>query len=186
MSRLIRIFTVCLVNLFFIPIVKIWNKQRRCPNLADRPNLPDFTLIYPLFSSLFTGSSWWKGTFFNNAYRVSYIHETWHKGCFQTKISKVFISYQLWSYFDKLIATGFQQLKQFDWLVYLDHLLNMVYPKPPWVNLVKKWAPKWDFQHCGILTCVDSDEHVQPPLSLEAPNKWCSGSSLTPIEFSSD
>ena len=44
MSRLIRIFTVCLVNLIFIPIIKIWNKQGRCPNLADRPNLPDFTL----------------------------------------------------------------------------------------------------------------------------------------------
>ena len=26
------------------------------------------------------------------------------------------------------------------------------------------------FQQCGILTCVDSDEPVQPPLSLEAPN----------------
>ena len=45
MSRLIRIFTVCLVNLFFIPIIKIGNKQGRCPNLADRPNLPDFTLF---------------------------------------------------------------------------------------------------------------------------------------------
>ena len=27
-----------------------------------------------------------------------------------------------------------------------------------------------DFQQCGILTSVDSDEPVQPPLSLEAPN----------------
>ena len=45
MSRLIRIYTVCLVILFFIPIIEIWNKQGRCPNLADRPNLPDFTLI---------------------------------------------------------------------------------------------------------------------------------------------
>ena len=27
MSRLIRIFTVCLVNLFFIPIIKICNKH---------------------------------------------------------------------------------------------------------------------------------------------------------------
>ena len=44
-SRLIRIFTVCLVDLFFIPIIKIWNKQGRCPNLADRSNLPDFTLV---------------------------------------------------------------------------------------------------------------------------------------------
>ena len=28
-----------------------------------------------------------------------------------------------------------------------------------------------DFQQCGILTSVDSDEHVQPPvISLETPN----------------
>ena len=38
MSRLIRIFTVCLVKLFFIPITQIWIKQDRCPNLADHPN----------------------------------------------------------------------------------------------------------------------------------------------------
>ena len=45
MSRLIRIFTFCLVSLFFIPIIKIYNKQGRCPNLPDRPNLPDFVLV---------------------------------------------------------------------------------------------------------------------------------------------
>ena len=45
MSRLIRIFTVCLVNLLLIPIIKISYKQGRCPNLADRPNLPDFVLM---------------------------------------------------------------------------------------------------------------------------------------------
>ena len=44
MSRLIRICTVCLVNLFFIPIIKIQNKQGFFPNLADLPKLPDFTL----------------------------------------------------------------------------------------------------------------------------------------------
>ena len=27
-----------------------------------------------------------------------------------------------------------------------------------------------NFQQCGILTSVDSDEHVQPLLSLETPN----------------
>ena len=35
MSRLIRIFTVCLVQFFFIPIIKIRNRQGRCPNLTD-------------------------------------------------------------------------------------------------------------------------------------------------------
>ena len=44
MSRLIRIFTVRLVNLFFIPIFEIRNKLGRCPNLAVFPNIPDFTL----------------------------------------------------------------------------------------------------------------------------------------------
>ena len=39
MSRLIRIFTVCLVNLFFIPITELWNKQGGCPNLAVCPNI---------------------------------------------------------------------------------------------------------------------------------------------------
>ena len=44
MSRLIRIFTVCLVNLFFIPIFEIRNQQGRCPNLVVRPNTPDSAL----------------------------------------------------------------------------------------------------------------------------------------------
>ena len=35
MNRLIRIFTVWLVNSFFIPMIKIWIKQGRCPNLSD-------------------------------------------------------------------------------------------------------------------------------------------------------
>ena len=44
MSRLIRIFTVCLVNLFFIPVIELWNKQGGRPNLAVCPNIPDYTL----------------------------------------------------------------------------------------------------------------------------------------------
>ena len=44
MSRVIRIFTVCFVNLFFIPITELWNKHGGCPNLAVCPNIPDFTL----------------------------------------------------------------------------------------------------------------------------------------------
>ena len=47
------------------------------------------------------------------------------------------------------------------------------------------WAAAWDFQQCGILTSVDSDEHVQPPFKLRN-SKWCSVSSLTIIEYSSD
>ena len=35
MSHLIRIFTVCLVNLFFIPKIQIGDKQGPCPNLPD-------------------------------------------------------------------------------------------------------------------------------------------------------
>ena len=32
------------------------------------------------------------------------------------------------------------------------------------------WAMTCDFQQCGILTCVDSGEPMQPPLSLETLN----------------
>ena len=47
------------------------------------------------------------------------------------------------------------------------------------------WAVAWDFQQCGILTCVDSDEPLQPPLKLTY-SKWCSASSLTIMEYSSE
>ena len=41
------------------------------------------------------------------------------------------------------------------------------------------------FQQCGILTSRDSDEPVQPPVKLRNA-KWCSVSSLTVVEYSSD
>ena len=46
-------------------------------------------------------------------------------------------------------------------------------------------AATCDFHQCGILTTVDSDEPVQPPFKLRN-SKWCSVSSLTIIEYSSD
>ena len=42
-----------------------------------------------------------------------------------------------------------------------------------------------DFQECGIVTSVDSDEPVQPPFKLRN-LKWCLVSSLTLIGYSSD
>ena len=39
-----------------------------------------------------------------------------------------------------------------------------------------------DFQQCGILTSVDSDEPVQPPFKLKN-LKWCSVGSLTLLGF---
>ena len=48
-----------------------------------------------------------------------------------------------------------------------------------------QWATTWDFQQCGILTCVDSDEPVQPSFKLRN-SKWCSVSSITVQEYSSD
>ena len=42
-----------------------------------------------------------------------------------------------------------------------------------------------DFQQCGILTSVDSDEPVQPPFQLRT-LKWCSVSSQALIEYSID
>ena len=47
------------------------------------------------------------------------------------------------------------------------------------------WAATCDYQQCGILTSVDSDESVQPPFKFRN-SKWCSVSSLTVIEYSSD
>ena len=42
-----------------------------------------------------------------------------------------------------------------------------------------------DFQQCGSLTSVDSDEHVQHPVKLRS-SKLCSVCSLTVVEYSSD
>ena len=44
------------------------------------------------------------------------------------------------------------------------------------------WAVTCDLQQCGILTCVDSEEPVQPTFKLRN-SKWCSVSSLTLIEY---
>ena len=46
MSRLISTFTICLFNLFFIPIIEIQDKRGCCPNIADCQNLPDFTIFF--------------------------------------------------------------------------------------------------------------------------------------------
>ena len=45
------------------------------------------------------------------------------------------------------------------------------------------FEPRRDFQQCGILTWIDSDESVQPPVKLRN-SKWCSDSSSTLIEYS--
>ena len=50
---------------------------------------------------------------------------------------------------------------------------------------MKIWAATCDFQQCGILTCVDSDEPKQPALKLRN-SKWCAIGSLTVIENPSD
>ena len=47
------------------------------------------------------------------------------------------------------------------------------------------WAMTCDFQQCGVLTNVDSDEPVKPPFRLRN-SKWCSVSSFTVIKYSSD
>ena len=47
------------------------------------------------------------------------------------------------------------------------------------------WVSACDFQQCGFLTCIDSEEPLQPPFKLRN-SKWCSVSSLTIIDYSSD
>ena len=68
------------------------------------------------------------------------------------------------------------------------HLISMVsregsLRKEHWHWLI--WAMTCDFQQYGILTSVDSDEHVQPPFKLRN-SKLLSGSSLTLREYPSD
>ena len=53
------------------------------------------------------------------------------------------------------------------------------------VEKIKIMASAWDFQKYGILTCVDSDEPLQPTFKIRH-SKWCSVSSLSIIEYSSD
>ena len=54
-----------------------------------------------------------------------------------------------------------------------------------WSCTSSNWATAYDFQQCGILISVDSDEPVQPPFKLRN-SKWCLVSSLILIEYSTD
>ena len=57
-----------------------------------------------------------------------------------------------------------------------------------WPESLLQNAPRavaFDFQQCGILTYVDSDEPLKPPFKLKN-SKWCSVSSFTVIEYSRD
>ena len=72
-------------------------------------------------------------------------------------------------------------------LLNLGHLLREILWQPEyWPNI---WSATCDFEQCGILSSVDSDEPVQPPLQMILCNlhsKWISVSSLGVIEYSSD
>ena len=55
-----------------------------------------------------------------------------------------------------------------------------------WTSSVKYiWTVTCDFQQCGMLASLESDEPVQPPFKLRN-SKWCSASSLTFIKYASD
>ena len=75
-------------------------------------------------------------------------------------------------------------LVKFFWISYLIHNCKK-WPICSQGLEVMILAAAWDFQQCDILTSVDSDDPVQPPLKLRN-SKWCSVSSLTVIEYSSD
>ena len=51
-----------------------------------------------------------------------------------------------------------------------------------YVDWNRNWAVACDFQQCGLLTFVDSDEPVHPPFKLRN-FEWGSVSSLTVIEY---
>ena len=64
--------------------------------------------------------------------------------------------------------------------------LNTTANEPFHENLVLiAYEPLCDFQQFDILTSVDSDEPLLPSFKLRN-SKWCSVSSLTIIEYSSD
>ena len=44
--------------------------------------------------------------------------------------------------------------------------MPLVIPSPCFQNIITNLAVTSDFQQCGILKSVDSDEPVQPPLKL--------------------
>ena len=59
---------------------------------------------------------------------------------------------------------------------------NLITYRTAYVKI--KGAVSCDFQRCGILTSVDSDEPVHTHMKLR--NSKCSVSNLTVIEYSSD
>ena len=61
----------------------------------------------------------------------------------------------------------------------------LFWPRQMLSRLICIWASAWDFQQCGILTCVDLDEPLQPLFKLRN-LKRCSVSSLTLVGYSSD
>ena len=68
-----------------------------------------------------------------------------------------------------------------DLLSHIEHDV-LALPEGPWGSLGVK---SYQNQQFDILTSVDSDEPVQSPFKLRN-SKWCSVSSLTLIEYSSD
>ena len=73
--------------------------------------------------------------------------------------------YQIWTLSDKTTWAW-----KLDWLVKHSQLKRTRCDK--WIEWNFKWAVTCDFQQCGILTSVDSDEPVQPPFKLRN-SKWC-------------
>ena len=77
-----------------------------------------------------------------------------------------------WSNSALCLFTGIQK-----WEVYLARYC--------WGYTLVIWAVTCDFQQCGLLKWIDSDEPVQPPVKFRN-SKWCSINSLTLIKYSSD
>ena len=62
---------------------------------------------------------------------------------------------------------------------------SISYIKVDWQEIKEICEQGCDFQQCGILTSVDSEDPVLPPLKLRN-SKCCSVGSLTVIEYSRD
>ena len=83
---------------------------------------------------------------------------------------------------DRLLTVTSEELQE---PVGVGSLTTPVLQRQGFCNKIMIWGSACDFQQCGILTCVDSDDPLQPPFKLRN-SKWCSVSSLTIIEYSSD
>ena len=87
----------------------------------------------------------------------------------------VYVAFLRFLHIDKILPKTAALWIQFQFFTCMPRFLTCQLHKfySWWIRIFKcKWAVACDFQQCGILTCVDSDEPLQPPFKLKN-SKWC-------------